>query len=507
MATPVSNNYETRTAKKAAWSGAFFYGFFVAIIPGIPISIWGISQLADHVDDLVAMSVVTVSIVGALVLILYVSRRRLAAWLKLGGPASIKEVVEPLNEAASATRDRDLDKAIEKLQLASIRFASWYSWVSVRGWAFRLLLGVFATFVALIGSALLSEQNREIKTQTAKIEEQNEFLRQQILQEAVQDYRTRRAQLLATLYDEKPCPEVLSAFSTIVRSHRCFVGGPRARAEAMIAFVAIEREAISREISEQTPSWLASGPSRRLPRKDEINLSNLNLQASLANWEKSAPLGDTLVARLFKLHTSQGKDDFVWSSLPRRTDLSYVTLTRSRLAGLHAFDVNFSHAWMESVDLRGADLSKSTFKSAKLARVDLRGAHLYQADFTDAHLRMALLKEVDLMSVVFENARMDQADLSYTKGGAMFRNAWLRGVTFVGADLRGANFEGARLTADPTAQNARGTNFSKANLTGANFSGALLKGAKFDGAYFFSGSPPRGLPDWKERGIEERLAP
>jgi hypothetical protein len=80
-------------------------------------------------------------------------------------------------------------------------------------------------------------------------------------------------------------------------------------------------------------------------------------------------------------------------------------------------------AWLQEVDLHGANLTDATFDRANMQRADLRGAtllrasfkgaHLEEAVFDDAHLQDAKLTEAHLEGAQFRRTRLERADFSY----------------------------------------------------------------------------------------------
>lgn len=152
-------------------------------------------------------------------------------------------------------------------------------------------------------------------------------------------------------------------------------------------------------------------------------------------------------------------------------------------------------AWLEEVDLRGADLrnagldsvwlsgadlscrrrwgrerctrlAAARMENANLNRADLSGADLGAAELRGAALVEATLKNTDFTWSEAGNATFAMADLT----GAIFREAELAGAVFtsarlVGADFRGSDLRGAYLV---------GADLTRAELTGANLLGADL---------------------------------
>ena len=101
------------------------------------------------------------------------------------------------------------------------------------------------------------------------------------------------------------------------------------------------------------------------------------------------------------------------------------------------------------IDLSGAHLLGTNFRSAQLAEADLHGANLTKADFERANLRGANLSKARLIGANLRDANLCAAD---------FSSANLEDASLVGADASDARFQSA-------------------SLTNADFSGAKLSGA------------------------------
>ena len=169
------------------------------------------------------------------------------------------------------------------------------------------------------------------------------------------------------------------------------------------------------------------------------------------------------LARLFKISAYHPKlaDE---GAEPARV-LPYVQAILTILGRRHAnaeFEeqrLDLSGAYLNRVDLKGANL-----KGANLWGADLRGAHLEDANLEGAylwgnlggaHLRGANLRNAHLEDAHLRGANLGHADLR----GAHLRDADLGGTDLENADLQDADLRGARLG---------GANLGGANLVSAN---------------------------------------
>jgi hypothetical protein len=97
--------------------------------------------------------------------------------------------------------------------------------------------------------------------------------------------------------------------------------------------------------------------------------------------------------------------------------------------------VDVSSAFLQSVDLHGANLMRSDFSSADLRSSNLASANLTFANLNSANLRGALLAHANL-------AQADLRDCDLTGSG--LAGADLSGAALDDADLRGADLQNAR---------------------------------------------------------------
>ena|GEM_PF-2712050 len=202
----------------------------------------------------------------------------------------------------------------------------------------------------------LDAQNELVEAQNELVEAQNDFFRTQIRQEARQDFRARRAELVGIIYDEVECPEHLEEDELPV----CFRASLRARTDAMVALVALERDV-----------------------RD----------------------GDP--------------DDWVGVSVDERTDLRGASVKEATLSSVDFHGVNLRRGdlrWVKfnGSDLGGADLSLAYLDNANLGGANLRGADLRSASLRDASLRDADLRDADLRGANLRRADLRGADLTGT---------------------------------------------------------------------------------------------
>jgi hypothetical protein len=103
--------------------------------------------------------------------------------------------------------------------------------------------------------------------------------------------------------------------------------------------------------------------------------------------------------------------------------------------GVPLVGVDVSDAFLQEVDLNGANLLRASFRSADIRGGSFAGSQLEFTDLTSANLRNADLQNADL-----GNANLEDADLF----GADLRKADLTGARFAKADLRNADLRDAK---------------------------------------------------------------
>lgn len=223
-----------------------------------------------------------------------------------------------------------------------------------------------------------------------------------------------------------------------------------------------------------------------------------------------------------------------------------IDFTGADLSNLDLRHMDFTGAWLESVNFENSNLSHSNFQGAVLAHARMRGTVAINCNFAGANLGSADLERTVFDLSVFTGAILMRSRLSHTDfrgasileaqlletqwleadwSGAIgktlifhkldlkncvFAQAQLQGAQFVECDLRGADFQGANLETTCFTgcklDNARfvgaeaakavfvsasvlaGADFTDAQLPGANLASCDLSGARFiranlDGAF------------------------
>src|SRR5262249_45003547 len=103
--------------------------------------------------------------------------------------------------------------------------------------------------------------------------------------------------------------------------------------------------------------------------------------------------------------------------------------------GVPLVGVDVSDAFLQGVELNGANLPRADFRSADIRDGSFVGSQLEDADLTSANLRHADLQKAD-----FHNANLEDSDLF----GANLGQADLTGAHLAKADLRNTDLHGAK---------------------------------------------------------------
>jgi uncharacterized protein YjbI with pentapeptide repeats len=288
------------------------------------------------------------------------------------------------------------------------------------------LVGVLGGIAGIVACVIAYVQWRSAEKHAGLA---HELQRKMDQRQADENYRARRAQLIADLYDvpdvcppeQKTCPGRNECGAAERRCpHRASV---RSRESALRELLEMERT---------RPSSRDYG-CRGGPCGSKIDLRHLSLSGG---------------------------------SLPN-VDFGGASLWKAEFAMTRLEEASFRGVYMNYVDFHGANLNKANFEHAVVqgiratGRAQARGANfdhanLLGANFSAAHLgclarlrgatfRHAVLTETNFSDasancVVFQNAELGRADFSLASlSDSDFRGASARDASFREADLRGAD--------------------------------------------------------------------
>lgn len=313
--------------------GPFVFGFAVALLISLPVVVFGFDLAADSVLDVLGSALWALLVVGLLACALFLKREAIAEYVRERVERGAREVFGPAQEGEL---------------LASVKnFMQLYAWFQVRRWAVNTIVALLASVAAFAGSAILWLQTTEIRKQTAIVEEQtrefvrqNKLIRDQVTLQANDSYQTRKAGLIQTVFGEERCG------GSNGKPKMCLVAGLRARRDAALAFIAIQRD------------------------RGEVHadLRGVDLSSVKVNC-KGAPSEERCTHRNADL---SGYD--LSNAILRDAKLNGADLSDADLRGTDFHGADLSNVSLVGADLRGANLEKATLGSAKLDDARLEAA-------------------------------------------------------------------------------------------------------------------------------------
>lgn len=184
----------------------------------------------------------------------------------------------------------------------------------------------------------------------------------------------------------------------------------------------------------------------------------------------------------FALQGEEGarrRQEVQWLAEQGHRTLPWIDLTGVDLSGLDLHGFDFSGAWLESANLRKANISGCKFAGAVLAHADMQGCMAIEADFTGANLGRA-----QLAGAVFDRSNLGGAMLMRTPlAGTQMRRTNLAGANLLETEWGVADWSGAQLAGNVFYKLAlQGLDLREADLSGANFIECDLRGVDLSGA-------------------------
>jgi len=196
----------------------------------------------------------------------------------------------------------------------------------------------------------------------------------------------------------------------------------------------------------------------------------------------------------------------------QRLNLPGANLDYANLSKAILWDVNLARADLTYADLSEADLIRADLSKANLTRANLSKAILWDVNLARADLTYANLTETDcdrgIQFMIHPSDRNVKFVIKFPPDGANLQN-----VRLVGADLHAADLVWTDLTgADLSYANLAGADLAGANLEGVNLQQANLKeirnwrniwSVKYANIYDVN-DHPEGFKKWaKEKGAVE----
>jgi hypothetical protein len=188
MANPDPNRVRFREAAQP-WERiyiAFFVGMFITAIVAVPVALYGLEALENNLRLIGAVALTMLLTVAFGFGLVFVLRRRIAAWFGLPPPGLLRDVYDPAVAGIEALRKARLDEAYLEFKSAAAAAVSFYAWLTIRWWMVSTSIALIGVFATVAGTALLFrhnellfDQNNLYVDQNRKINEQNRRLRVQ----------------------------------------------------------------------------------------------------------------------------------------------------------------------------------------------------------------------------------------------------------------------------------------------------------------------------------------
>ena len=268
-------------------------------------------------------------------------------------------------------RDREIAHAANRVLLWRIFLVLFVA----SGSAGAIGLGGFTAYMAWEANKIAHSSITLTKEGNALVKKQNDYLRQQINEIAVDrrnQLRARKAELLKTIYDDELC----NTQGEGEKSQRCPKVDIRSKQEALFALVDIAIEEYEEQLYKMPTRDLLRhifvSDLRNLPHPKGLNLTDALL--SPADGRKIW-LGRINLKHVHMLNIHLEK-----------ANLSLAGLSFANMQGAKLQEADINRA-----DLRFVELNNSYSQKANLSGADLTGTNLQGADLTGANLRGAIL--------------------------------------------------------------------------------------------------------------------
>ncbi len=221
---------------------AFFVGMFVTAIVAVPVALYGLEALENNLRLIGAVALTMLLTLAFGLGLVFVMRRRIAAWFGLPPPGLLRDVYDPAVEGIEALRRARLDEAYLEFKSAAAAAVSFYSWLTIRWWMVSTSIALIGVFATVAGTALLFrhnellfdqnnlyvDQNRKINEQNLRLRVQNKLLYVQTdieVRERFAIQRQRLRELQRTAAQLRRYRKRLG--QTTVRVRTCGIGGDK----------------------------------------------------------------------------------------------------------------------------------------------------------------------------------------------------------------------------------------------------------------------------------------
>lgn len=380
----------------------FMLGGVLALSVGVPLCMWGLYTVTEHVVLLTALKLLLLS--GAVVLVVAIMRwhKRIVLFLKVERRQGIVQVYRLFTEFVASLADRQPQVAARKANDLMKAGVSRYAWWLFVSWSVTMIFGLVLAFSSLLNSTLAWKHNRLVEQQNRLIERQNDRLLAQ-LGLPLLDGGSNRGPLTHAELGEIDRNIAIMMRDSENDFWRIIDAMKRSRG----------RPTIRRRLGEALRRTAGASACRALRALYQLSPRNRQGRVDVATY-----IARTLARR------------------PKGEGASRRPVINSLECPSGA---NFRNIDLRGVAMRGASLEAVDFRSANLAGVDFQNSDLARANFDRAHLRRARFAKADLRQASFRGARR-------VPGRASFRGATLTGVRLPRKNSRGRASSKRRVT-------------------------------------------------------------
>lgn len=355
------NNSDGTSKPALEW---FWVGFVIALCLGVSIVIFGTDWVKGNIESTLTTLFVGLLSVVIMGLLLFSFRKYIFNYLKLKGSVRLHDLLEPFSTYIEAISSGNRDKIIVAQNNLSLTFASWYSWISLRNFVVHSSIILLGALLGLGGVFLLKEQN-------GLIEKQNEYFQEQIKGQDRQWRVQQRATLLSMLYDKRDCQ--LKKDEDRECPNKASI---RARKEAAIAFVVLEKDRIELIKKENAKLGIKQSILDDKPDLTKVDLSKAILNE--VKWNN---------VKLFKANLNRAT---LVEAYLEYADISDAILNKADFSSTHMRSAFFNFSKMEKVNFVSADLRDVSFYHVSMQQANFINSDVRGADFTGADLQESI---------------------------------------------------------------------------------------------------------------------
>ena len=360
----------------------------LGVLVGAILSLVGLRTLESYLPHLIIGFIALILIAAALSFVIVQNKEAVLKRLFGVSDADLSQVKGLAQVLFLNIWNKDFKTAENTFNALFTKVFAWYSWMNFRRWIVMVFQTLFVGFGGLLGTLLLYNQNKLLTQQNELLTVQNLRLSQQTyLQEA--ERRSALILLMGNLLDALDSELKDDIGKKGVRDlSPQLIGRIIALSSGLKPYRYLESDSlIQHEIS---------------PERGQLLLSILSSEVDNGTLLRIFQSADFSFA---ELQGAALAGEFLESINLREADLSKANLNGTRLAGADLNKADLSGAILAGTDLRKANLSETDLRETFITGVDFRGASLYGTDLrgvdlTDSDLRRSFMREAMLDSAI-----------------------------------------------------------------------------------------------------------